>query len=322
MAGLYPFVLQPIFKERVWGGAGLTRFYGSDLPPGSIGEAWVLGEHHEGTSIIINGPFAGESLTHLRRDYGSELLGTRGVTSLGGRCPLLIKLLDAQDDLSVQVHPADEYAGLPPGEPGKTEMWYVLAAEPGAEIVYGLREGTDHSALAAAARGDYVEQCLQRIPVSPGDVFFVPAGTVHALGKGMIVAEIQQSSDTTYRLFDYRRPGLDGRPRPLHVEEALMVTQYSTPRGPIRPRPVPNDHWQHLVTSPYFVVHRAQVTHARLQETTSTSFDALLVCAGQGEIAWNGGRETLRMGQAVLVPASLGMYELTGQMEVLRVRVP
>lgn len=322
MKGLYPLIWQPLFKERVWGGTGLKRFFGPDLPQGSIGEAWVLGEHHEGTSVVVNGPYAGESLSRLRRDFGPQLLGSRGMASPSRRFPLLFKLLDARDDLSVQVHPPDGFDGLQRGELGKTEMWYVLTADPGAEVVYGLREGVDQVAFSAAIMTDTIEKCLHRVPVSPGDVFFVPAGTIHALGRGMVVAEIQQSSDTTFRVYDYNRPGLDGKPRALHTQQALLVTKYAFQRGPIRPKPVPPDQWQRLVSSPYFSVYRAQITHAWLQETTGASFDALLVCRGDGEISWDGGRERLRMGQAVLVPASQGLYELTGDMEVLRTRLP
>lgn len=322
MPDLYPLILEPLFKERVWGGRRLERFFGAALPPGPIGEAWVLGEHGQDTNVVMNGPLAGQTLTQLRRDYGPAMLGTGGTTGPGGRLPILIKLLDARADLSVQVHPGDFYEGLSPGETGKTEMWYVLEADPGAEIVYGLQEGVTQPVLAGALGTGQVRECLRRVRVSAGDALYVPAGTVHALGSGVVVAEVQQSSDTTYRLYDYDRLGLDGKPRALHLEHALRVTSYEAPGKVIRPRRVPPNHWKSLVHCPFFHVDRARCEGPLLQRTNNVSFDALLVCSGQGAIAWNGGLAAMSGGQAVLVPANLGVYEVEGNTELLRVRVP
>ncbi len=322
MLDLYPLLLEPLFKERLWGGRRLERFFGAGLPAGPIGEAWVLGDHGQDTNIVVNGFLAGQTLAQVRRDYRAALLGTGGSTGPGGRLPILIKLLDARQDLSVQVHPDDSYAGLSPGESGKTEMWYVLEANPGAEIVYGLQEGAAQHTLAGALGTGQVREWLRRVPVSAGDVFYVPAGTIHALGAGMVVAEVQQSSDTTYRLYDYDRLGLDGRPRELHLEHALRVTRYESPRKALRVQLAPNNHWNSLVRCPFFHVDRAQCDGLLLQRTNNVSFDALLVCNGQGAITWNGGRAEISAGQAVLVPANLGVFEVEGRLELLRVRVP
>ncbi|HYG60218.1 MAG TPA: type I phosphomannose isomerase catalytic subunit [Symbiobacteriaceae bacterium] len=322
MTALYPLILQPVFKERIWGGRQLASFYGPSLPPGPIGEAWVLGEHDQGMSVVANGPLSGRGLGDLRREYGPALLGSRGDASPTGRCPLLIKLLDAQDDLSVQVHPADDYAGLPPGEPGKTEMWYILDAQPGAKIVYGLKDGMDAGAFAAAVRDGQILDALRTVEVQAGDVFYVPAGTIHALGRGTLVAELQQSSDTVYRVYDYDRPGLDGKPRELHVAHALQVARYDTPAEAFRPGEPPANRWQLLVDSPFFLVHRGTVEEAWMQRVSPGSFDALLVLAGQGSITWDGGDERLKAGDSVLVPACLSHYELSGSLKVLRSRVP
>ena len=320
VAALYPLTLQPIFKERIWGGRQLEPFYGADLPAGSIGEAWVLGDHDQGTSVVTNGPLAGQSLAGLRERYGAVLLGARGQSAPGGRCPLLIKLLDAQDDLSVQVHPADDYAGLPPGELGKTEMWYILSARPGAQIVYGLKEGVESAAFAEAVRAGRTPEMLRYLPVQAGDVFYVPAGTIHALGAGTVVAEVQQSSDTVYRVYDYNRPGLDGKPRELHIEHALRVARYDTPAQAFRPEPAPPNQWQPLTRSEFFTVERGRCTGTWTQQTDPGTFDALLVLEGEGAIRWNGGQEPLRRGQALLVPAALGAYELAGNLVLLRSR--
>lgn len=318
---LYPLVFAPVFQERVWGGRALARFYPGALPPGRIGESWVLSDHPAGRTRVARGPLEGATLADLRAAYGPQFLGTAGLCPRTGRFSLLIKLLDAQDDLSVQVHPADEDPILPPGEAGKTEMWLVLHAEPGARIVHGLRPGTTPDAFAAALARGAVEECLHTVPVQAGDVVFIPAGTVHALGRGLVVAEVQQSSDVVYRVYDYGRLGLDGKPRPLHVQEALAVTRYAPP-PPVAhpPRPAPGS-WQELVCCPYFVVERGTGAGHWPQAAGPESFHALLVLAGEGAIAWDGGQEPLAPGAAVLVPAGCA-YALEGDLDVLRARVP
>ncbi|MGE5674703.1 MAG: type I phosphomannose isomerase catalytic subunit, partial [Mycobacterium leprae] len=283
---------------------------------------WVLGEHNQGTNTVANGPLAGRNLADLRHEYGANLLGTREVQGLGGRCPLLIKLLDATDDLSVQVHPSDDYEGLAPGEPGKTEMWYVLGAEPGSQIVYGLKEGVDRAAFETAVRAGHTMDCLKKITVQPGDVYYVPAGTIHALGAGVLVAEVQQSSDTVYRVYDYNRLGLDGKPRELHVEHALKVTNYDTPPKPFRPAPAPADQWQTLVESPFFMVERMALKSAWSGKVNPVSFETILVTAGKGRITWAEGKLDLAKGDSLLLPASLGDYSLSGEMELVRSYLP
>lgn len=322
MADLYPLLLRPVFKERVWGGRGLEAFFPDSLPPGPIGEAWVLAEHDHGTNVVVNGPLTGCSLSDVRRDYGAALLGIRATHEPGGRCPILMKLLDARDDLSVQVHPHDGYEGLAPGELGKTEMWLVLDAEPGAEIVLGLKEGIDAASFRGMIHAGRVRDCLQHLPVRPGDVFYVPAGTVHALGKGTLVAEVQQSSDTVYRLYDYDRLGVDGKPRELHINHALKVARYDTQQAHFRPEAPTANQWQVLIENPYFIVERGLCGGVWPQHTNLGSFEALLVYEGQGSLAWVKGREELRKGQTVLVPAGLGAYTIEGGLEVLRARVP
>ena len=212
-------------KERVWGGRTLERF-GFELPEGAIGEGWMIGDHPNGTTKVINGELAGLGLDEIREKYGKTLFGTKGFSEKNGRFPLLIKLLDCEDDLSVQVHPNDHYENLAAGELGKTEMWYILDAKPGAKIIYGMKEGVTRESLAEAIAENRIMDCLQEVPVEAGDSFYIPAGTVHALGAGVLVAEIQQNSDTTYRLYDYNRPGLDGKMRELHIEDSLNVIAY------------------------------------------------------------------------------------------------
>lgn len=318
----YPLQFRPEFKERVWGARELARF-GFTLPEGNIGEAWMIGEHPNGTTEVANGPLAGQRLDKVRETFGAEWFGSCGISPKTGRFPLLIKLLDCSDDLSVQVHPDDDYERLSTGELGKTEMWYVLDAKPGAKIIYGLREGVDREKLASAIAENRILDCLQEVTVSAGDTFYIPAGTVHALGAGVLVAEIQQNSDTTYRLYDYNRPGLDGKPRELHIEDSLNVIAYGGSGASRGTTELPGDNvWLTLASSPYFQVEKGRSGGEWKLATTPESFQILIACEGSGAIRWSGGEAQLKPGDCYLLPAALGKYSLIGAVTVLRSFVP
>ena len=235
-----PLTLAPHLKDYMWGGSNLARLTGRALP-GVVAETWEVSGHPAGPSVVAAGPLAGRSLAELVEEHGRRLVGRRGAeVGAPGTFPLLVKLLDANHALSVQVHPDDECAaahGL--GEPGKTEMWYVLEAGPGAGIIHGLLPGTDREALLRAARTGRLQDRLRRLAVRPGDAVMVPAGTVHGILSGIVLVEIQQSADTTYRLHDWDRLGPDGRPRELHVERALEAIDFGDPGpGIVAPRAV------------------------------------------------------------------------------------
>ncbi|TVX92009.1 type I phosphomannose isomerase catalytic subunit [Paenibacillus agilis] len=318
----YPLKFQPEFKERVWGGRALEQF-GLELPEGHIGEGWMIGDHPNGITQIVNGELAGKGLDEVREQFGREWFGTKGFSEKNGRFPLLIKLLDCNDDLSIQVHPTDEYEGLPKGELGKTEMWYVLDAKPGAKIIYGLKENVDRTALAQAIEEGHIMDALQEVPVQAGDSFYIPAGTVHALCAGVVVAEVQQNSDTTYRLYDYNRPGLDGKPRELHIEDSLNVIAYEG-AGATRMKTddaKPNE-WLQLAQSPYFVVEKGIVSTPWELSTTAESFVILVICDGTGTLSWEQGSIEFRSGECFLLPANLGSYTLDGSCTVLRSVAP
>lgn len=320
MSQLYPLFFAPVFKERIWGGRRLTRWF-PQLPEGPIGEAWVLSDHPQGRTPVLNGPLAGETLHTLRARFGADLVGTRGTSERTGEFPLLFKLLDSMDDLSVQVHPTDAYAGLPPGELGKTEMWVVLHAEPGARVIYGLKAGVTAADFEAAVREGRTMDVMREIEAKAGDVLYVPAGTVHALGTGLLVAEIQQSSDTTYRIYDFDRVGLDGKPRELHVEHALKVSHYGEPPAITHPEVQQANQWVEICRSPFFAVYQGQVEGELAGQTSPDSFEAIMVLEGNGTVAWTGGEERLEAGSTVLLPANLGAYRLTGSFRGLRVTV-
>lgn len=318
----YPLHFKPEFKERVWGGRALEQF-GFDVPPGHIGEGWMIADHPNGVSHVQNGELAGLGLDEIRERFGAQWFGAKGAVAGLGRFPLLIKLLDCNDDLSVQVHPNDHYAGLPKGELGKTEMWYVIDAAPDAKIIYGLKPGTTREKLAAAIEEGKIMDSLQEVSVKAGDTFYIPAGTVHALCAGVLVAEIQQNSDTTYRLYDYDRPGLDGKPRELHIEDSLNVTDYEgAGASRMSTAGTPAGEWLRLASSPYFETDKGVVQGDWELATPSDSFVILIAVQGQGSIGWDGGSLDIKAGDCLLLPANLGAYRLGGDMTVLRSQLP
>jgi mannose-6-phosphate isomerase len=222
---LYPLTFQPIFKERVWGGRALERLYHKPLPPKiPIGESWEISDRPGDASVIANGPLAGKDLRWLMENHERELLGD--AKSLKGRFPLLIKILDAQDKLSLQVHPPADKAAELGGEP-KTEAWYIAHAAPGAELYVGLKRGVRREEFEAKIQTGAVAECFHRVPVKAGDTMFLPSGRVHAIGAGLVIFEIQQNSDTTYRVFDWNRVGLDGKARELHVAQSLASIDFN-----------------------------------------------------------------------------------------------
>ena len=221
---LYPFTFQPIFKDRVWGGRKLAQVYGQALPSKTpIGESWEITDRPEGVSVITNGPLAGRDLRWLMEHHAKELLGDS--QPCAGRFPLLVKILDAQEKLSLQVHPPAQKAAELRGDP-KTEMWYVADATPDADLFVGLRRGATREEFERRIQDGSVAECFHRIPVQRGDSMFLPSGRVHALGAGNLIFEIQQNSDTTYRVFDWNRVGLDDKPRELHIPQALAAIDF------------------------------------------------------------------------------------------------
>ena len=220
---LYPLTFQPRFKERVWGGRRLETLYGKALPPDvPIGESWEISDRPGDESVIANGPLAGRTLRDLMLERASDVLGD-AAPAADSRFPLLCKILDARQTLSLQVHPPDRAADL--GEP-KTEMWYIADAGPGAELFVGLKQGVTRAAFEQALSAGRVAECFHRIDVKSGDAMFLPSGRVHAIGAGLVIFEIQQNSDTTFRVYDWDRVGLDGKLRALHIPQSLQSIDF------------------------------------------------------------------------------------------------
>lgn len=230
--GNRPFLLSPAAKDYIWGGTRLREEYNKNIDITPLAETWECSTHPDGPSRVASGAFAGEKLVDVLRAH-PEFIGTHPKTDGEGGLPVLIKFIDAARDLSVQVHPSDEYARTHEhGQLGKTEMWYVLEAAPGASLVYGFRQDLTRAMLAASLEDDTVEQYLQKVEIHRGDVFMIESGTVHAIGAGAMIVEIQESSNLTYRMYDYHRLGKDGKPRELHIAKALDVVD-------LRQKPLP-----------------------------------------------------------------------------------
>ncbi len=316
-----PLRLSPAFKDYLWGGERLrTEFFkDSDLHP--LAESWELSCHEAGLSRIEGGPHAGETLRGYLRAHPDALCAGAGPDTA---FPLLIKLIDAQQMLSVQVHPDDDYARRVENASGKSEMWYIVSADSGAGIYYGFKEAITRNELAEAVRSRTLTEKLSWAPAQAGDVFYIPAGTVHAIGAGLLVAEVQQSSDITYRLWDYGRVGADGKPRALHIDQALDVAVRER-RGPTLPyqpdREVPGGRIRHLVRDPRFTVDAIHLQGLIEDAARPESFVSLTCLDGEGALLWGGEAMPMKKGQTVFVPAGMGLFKLAGMMHILRAAI-
>ena len=324
MPPLYPLQFEPVFKDYPWGGRNLAAQFGRALPDGIVAESWEIAAHPNGSSTVRHGALAGRSLPQALEIWGEALVGRRNARAVqAGKFPLLVKLLDANTWLSVQVHPDDAYGLAHEGEYGKTEMWVVLHAKPGAELIYGFKAGVDRSAFAAAIAEERTADLLHRLPVQQGDVIFVPAGTVHALGPGLIVAEIQQNSDTTYRIYDW------GRPRPLHIAKAFDVLNFEQVEPEAyTPVPLAGDGFRRELIGEcaYFRSERFELPPGAAYEgrCDGSTFEIWGLLAGNAEIEGEWGSIALDAVDWTLLPAGLGPFAISanGPVTALRVITP
>lgn len=308
MPNIPPLILERRLDSRIWGGDQLGPWLGlADAPP-KLAESWQVYEHNR----ICGGPFAGQTLAEVVAEYGAALVGSRSFERYGAEFPLLAKFIDAAENLSVQVHPDDEYAHrveAASGFHGKTEAWYILRAAPGAEIIHGLSRPGDRATFAAAVENGALMDLLRRVQVKAGDTIFVPAGTVHAINAGILLFEIQQKSDLTYRVYDYDRLDEQGRPRELHLQQALDVINYGPPPQDARPQPLAEGRTL-LVECPYFAMERWDLSAARDLATEPESFELLTVIEGSADLVWGETRYRLQTGMSIVLPASLGAYRV------------
>ena len=315
---LYPLKLNYITKTALWGGDKLIREYGKVFDGEKLSETWELScRTPEESCMIENGPCAGMLLTDYFADYGKALIGEDYREE---KFPLLIKWIDAHDTLSVQVHPDDAYALAHENDPGKTEMWYIAEAEPGAKLIYGLKDGVDREGFRdATARGDYAS-VMREVPVKKGEVYFIPSGMLHAIGAGILIAEIQQNSDLTYRVYDFDRRGPDGKLRPLHVQKALDVVRPFTEEeiravrfSAVKETEIDDDL---LAACPYFRVRTLSAEKGEI-EVSAASFVHVLCTNGEGIIIREKERYPIRKGESYLLPAALGTCRTEGDAELI-----
>jgi mannose-6-phosphate isomerase len=310
---------EPLFRRYLWGGRRLATMLGKQLGEGDdYAESWEIVDHRDDQSVVVAGPLAGRTLNELVGEHRDELFGKPArAGSISARSvdrfPLLLKFLDCNQTLSVQVHPNDEQAAkLDPPDLGKTEAWVVLHAEPGSQIFAGLKPGVTRESLAAAIKAGRVADCLHAFEAKAGDCVFIPAGTVHALGAGLVIAEIQQASDTTFRLFDWNRVDASGKPRTLHVEQSLAVIDYAA--GPVAPQ-TPRDvepGVERLVECDKFVLDRREVA-SPITIGGDGRFHLLAVVEGAVEAADDPVGSPLARGMCALVPAAAGPIEFSPQ---------
>ncbi len=325
---LYPLKFQPIFKERIWGGSKLKSVLNKDIGDAeNIGESWELSGVGGDVSVVANGFLKGNTINELLEVYMSELVGDKVFEKFGSEFPLLIKFIDANDVLSIQVHPDDKLARKRHDSFGKTEMWYVMQADPGAKLISGFKKNTSKEEYLKALESKKLELLLADHEVSPGDVFFIPAGRVHAIGKGILLAEIQQTSDVTYRIYDFDRRDADGNSRELHTSQALDAidfsgggdykTHYKAKLNEITP----------IVESPFFVTSLIELQGHVLKKDfyNLDSFMILMCMEGNAEIIFHQGQsESIAMGETILIPADLKELSIksSGNCRLLEVHIP
>jgi mannose-6-phosphate isomerase len=314
---LYPLVFQPIFKDRIWGGRELERLYGKEIPAKTpIGESWEVSDRPGDASVITNGPLAGKNLRWLMENHAAEILGDAKPTT-EGRFPLLCKILDAREKLSLQVHPPASKAAELKGEP-KTEMWFIADAAPDASLYVGLRNGVSRAEFEQKIADGSVADCFHRIPVKAGDTMFLPSGRVHAIGDGLVIFEIQQNSDTTYRVFDWNRIGLDGKPRELHIPQSLASIDFND----FEPKLVASKYlaaagfkFRHLVQDPLFEVQ--EIVFENAGSLVLAGQYLRIIAAVKGSVEVIGGADktsvSLKPGQFCLIPACLKGVEIKAQ---------
>lgn len=319
---LYPMRMAPCYKEYLWGGTCLKSRFGKTDAPEVTAESWELAGHPDGESRIQDGVYAGKTIAELGSLDRDSFWGS-GCRS--ERFPLLVKLIDAQKDLSIQVHPSDRTALAELGEQGKAEMWYIVDCQPQAFLYYGFSQRVTKAEFLDRARDGSICQVLNRVPVARGDVFYILPGTIHAIGAGMVVAEIQQNSNTTFRVYDYRRRGADGAPRPLHLKRAAAVLDYE----PVVPQDCkansgvsfPEFTMAEMFSCRYFRAYRLDVRQSAALRCDGSSFQHILCVEGNGSIRCEAGEYPFEGGDSFFMPAALGEYKIEGRCRVLLSRI-
>ncbi|MCD7785190.1 MAG: class I mannose-6-phosphate isomerase [Oscillospiraceae bacterium] len=316
-SNFYPLILKAPLKDYIWGGTKLKTDFGFESELSKVAEAWVVSCHKDGPSVVSNGCLKGKTLEEAIEIMGSDALGE--ACKDFDRFPILVKLIDAKDRLSIQVHPSDKYARANEGDNGKTEMWYVIDCDEGAQLVYGFKHSIDSDEFRERIESNTLDDVLNYVDVHKGDIFFIPSGTVHAIGKGILIAEIQQNSNVTYRVSDYGRLGADGKPRQLHVEKAIAVSNTNPPSNPYgnvgEVRVCGDSTVRHLAKCKYFDANLISLSGG-CEIRNDTSFVSLVVIDGEVELKSEQGSYTLTKGESVFVPCGIS-FTLKGTAQIL-----
>ncbi len=315
--------LRPALKDYLWGGTRLKTDFGFQTDLDIVAEGWMLSCHKDGENQVENGEYQGKTLSQVLDIAGKELLGTNGAKF--DRFPILIKLIDAKKDLSVQVHPDNAYALRVEGEYGKTECWYVLDCDEGAELIYGFKKPISKEEFQARIKDNTFLEVVNKVGVHKGDLFFIEAGTLHAIGGGILLAEIQQNSNTTYRVYDYGRRGADGKLRPLHIDKAVDVTNCAPPTHAVSPEGEKiqngNTEMQLLTKCDLFTVTSVKTDSVYESTADETSFVSVLVTDGSGEITCKTDTLPLKKGDSFFIAANSGKFTIKGTVEFIETRV-
>lgn len=307
MEKLIPLKLKQVTKQIIWGGTRLSGEYGLGNAGENIAESWQLTCREDGVNTICGGKYDGKTLAEYIDEH-KEAVGTKWD---GGRFPLLIKLIDAEKDLSIQVHPDDEYAAAHTTDFGKTEMWYIVDAKPGAKIIYGLNGEYTTEELRAAIANGTLEKMMNYVPVHAGEAYFIPSGLVHAIGEGILIAEIQQNSNITYRVYDYNRVGADGKLRPLHIDDALAVIASTDPS---HVKSEPSDDATVISKCKYFTVNKYDLeSSAQTVEVGAESFLHVMCIKGKALLTVNGVDYAINIGDTYFIPANSGKVTIEAE---------
>ena len=315
---IYPLTFKPILKERIWGGNKLSTLFGKELDSDQTGESWELSTVEGDISIIATGIYQNKPITDLIAEFPIEVLGDKVYNQFGKQFPLLFKFLDASEDLSIQVHPNDEMAQKRHNSFGKTEMWYIIQADNNARNIIGFKEKSSPEEYVQKLKNKELLSILKEEKIKKGDVFFLETGTVHAIGKGIVLAEIQQTSDITYRIYDWDRTDNNGKPRELHLDMALDVINYKQLQTRIDYSKVKNQD-NTIVQSNYFIVNYIPLDGKLVVNKTTDCFRVYMCTNGSFSVVHNNEKYDFQKGDTILLPAVLNEYVLEGKAELLEV---
>jgi mannose-6-phosphate isomerase len=319
----YPVKMSPVFKDYLWGGNRLNKEWNKNSPYAVTAESWELASHTNGQSKAASGPLEGLTLDEVVQIFGPSCLGEHAAKK--ERFPVLVKLIDSEMKLSIQVHPDDIYAMEHEQDQGKTEMWYIADADLNSYIYCGFKKDMTREALLSSIRTHTITDCLNKIPVQKGQVFFISPGTIHAIGEGLVIAEIQQNSDITYRVYDYNRKGPDGSSRPLHIDHALQVTRLTRDHfsgNPLGSRKIGEGCYETLLAEcVYFRVCKYDVEDTLAIKPTAKSFQAILIVEGCGNLCHEQTHTPFRRGDCFFIPSGMSSYTVEGICSLLMTEI-